>query len=175
MRILALLALLTMSTIANAQNIPVRYTTSIDSINGSVIYKGLIGFDDLQKDTTFHWYSTGIEKYSPKKRHIKKLKPALSAYTMIVVLGTWCGDSKDLVPKLHNVLVAAEYPMAKVTLYGVDRAKIVGNGADKTYNITRVPTIILFDGTKEIGRITESVEKSVEADLRAILEKYKKS
>ncbi len=175
MRIVALIALLIMSATAQAQNMPVRYTNSIDSINGSVIYRGLIGFDDLQKDTTFHWYSTGVADYTPKKKHIRKLKPALSAYSMVVVMGTWCGDSKDLIPKLHNVLVAAEYPMAKVTLYGVDRAKTAGNGIEKTYNITRVPTIILFDGTKEIGRITESVEKSMEADLRSIIEKQKKN
>ena len=153
---------------------PVRYTTSIDTINGSVIYKGLIGFDDLQKDTSFHWYTNGIAGYTPKKKHIKKLRPALSAYSMVVVMGTWCGDSKDLIPKLHNVLVAAEYPMSKLVIYGVDRAKVAGNGAEKTYDISRVPTIILFDGTKEIGRITESVDKSMEADLRAIIEKKTK-
>lgn len=175
MRILALIALLILSTAStNAQNMPVRYTTSTDSVNSSVVYKGLIGFDDLQKEPTFNWYKTGTDTYHPKKKHINKLKAALPAYSMVVVMGTWCGDSKDLIPKLHNVLLAAAYPMANVTVFGVDRAKTSGSGIDKTYSITRVPTIILFDGAKEIGRITESVDKSMEADLRVIIEKYQK-
>lgn len=175
MRTIALIALIIMSTMnLHAQSIPVKYITSKDSVDGGLIFKGLIGFKELNDEPTFDWYKKGVQEYKPNAADIKKLGPALKQYSIVVAMGTWCDDSHNLVPKLYKVLSDANYPMAQVTVYGVDRAKTIGNGTEKTYNITYVPAIILFDGTKEIGRITESVQKSVEADLVAIIEKNKK-
>ena len=54
-------------------------------------------------------------------------------------------------------------------MYGVDRAKTTRNGDEKKYGITLVPTIILFKDGKEVGRITETVKKSIEEDLATII------
>jgi hypothetical protein len=37
------------------------------------------------------------------------------------------------------------------------------------YKLDKVPTIIVFKGNKEVGRIVETVEKSVENDLVEII------
>lgn len=174
--LLALAAFFMMSTTTiHAQNIIKKYETSTDSINGRVVYRGLIDFKILDDEATFDWYDKGTKKYKPKKREINTLKKELSKYSIIVVMGTWCGDSRDMIPKLHNVLVQSGYPMDKLVMYGVDRSKTVGHGQEKPYDIKFVPTIILFDGAKEIGRIVETVNKSVEADLAAIISKYNQS
>lgn len=170
--ILALTAIFIINMHAGAQDIVKSYSTSIDSVNGRVVYKGFITFDVLKKEPTFDWYQSGIDRYKPKKRQVAQLRKTLPRYTMVIVMGTWCGDSRDLVPKLYKVLHEASYPMDKVAVYGVDRSKTDGFGHEKTYDIHFVPTIILFDGTKEIGRITESVHKSIEADLAAIIKHY---
>ncbi len=173
-KLIALAAVLIITLQTQAQGIMKKYETSIDSINQRVVYRGLIDFKVLDDEPTFDWYNTGSDHYKPKKRYINTLKTELPKYSIIVVMGTWCGDSRDLVPKLHKVLTEAGYPMDKLVMYGVNRSKTVGQGQEKPYNIEFVPTIILFDGTKEIGRIVESVHKSIEADLAAIVKKYKK-
>lgn len=171
--LLAIAVLFIMSTSVNGQGIIKKYETSTDSINGRVVYRGLIDFKILDDEPTFDWYDKGVKKYRPKKRDMATLKTELSKYTIIVVMGTWCGDSRDMMPKLQKVLAQAAYPTDKLVMYGVDRTKTVGHGQEKPYDIKFVPTIILFDGTKEIGRIVESVDKSVEADLVGILKKHK--
>jgi hypothetical protein len=57
-------------------------------------------------------------------------------------------------------------------MYGLDRSKQGRNNEETKYHVTSVPTVILFSGEEEIGRITELVEKSVEADLAAIIKEY---
>lgn len=156
----------------HAQNMPRAYYISTDSVNGSVVMRGLIKFDMLREEPTFDWYKKGYENYKPAKQDIDVLSKELNKYTMVVFMGTWCDDSRDMIPRLDKVLSAAHPDMERIVMYGVDRTKTVGNGADKTYNIKFVPTVILFDGTKEIGRITETVNKSVEADLAGIIKKY---
>ena len=88
---------------------------------------------------------------------------------MVVFLGTWCDDSHELIPKLEKVLQLIQYPQSSLTMFGVDRAKTTTTHDEKQYKITLVPTIIVFDKDREIGRITESVQKSIEADLEAML------
>lgn len=57
----------------------------------------------------------------------------------------------------------------KITLVLVDRSKKSGKGIEAPYNIEYVPTFIVLRNQKEIGRIVESVSKSMEADLLEIL------
>jgi hypothetical protein len=54
-------------------------------------------------------------------------------------------------------------------MYGVDRAKTAKNGEEKMYAIKFVPTIILMKDNKEAGRIVESVQTSMEADMVDII------
>ena len=93
----------------------------------------------------------------------------MKQYTMVVFLGTWCDDSHYLIPRLERVLQMINYPQSKLTMYGVDRAKTAKNGEEIKYGVTLVPTIILFKDGKEVGRITETVKKTIEEDLASII------
>jgi len=42
-----------------------------------------------------------------------------------------------------------------ITLFGVDRKKQTTSNLSEAMNITRVPTILMFQNGKEIGRIVE--------------------
>ena len=92
---------------------------------------------------------------------------------MVVFMGTWCDDSHELIPKLEQLLQMTGFPAASVTMYATDHAKKTKGGEDKQYNITLVPTVIIIANGKEVGRITESVEKSIDADLAAIIRKQR--
>ena len=158
--------ILLISTSALAQT--PTYLTSKDSVDGGIIFNGPITFEDLNSELTFTWLMQANE-YKPYDKIVDYLKTYLPDYTMIVFMGTWCDDSHYLIPRLERVLQLTNYPASKLTMYGVDRAKNTKNGEDKKYGITLVPTIILFKDGKEIGRITESVKKSIEEDLAAII------
>ena len=88
---------------------------------------------------------------------------------VIVVLGTWCGDSKREVPRLWRALeVAGTVPFA-VTYLGVDRAKEAPNGVVDGLDARYVPTIIVRRDGAEVGRIIEGATDGVEVALLALL------
>jgi thiol-disulfide isomerase/thioredoxin len=145
------------------------YNSYVDEKNSSVVFQGVITFDDLKNEKSFTWFQNGVDEYNTSSRAISYLQKLLADYDMVVLLGTWCGDSKDLMPKLYKVLQETHYPMSRYTMYGVSRAKEAKNNERTRYDLKKVPTIILFKNGKEIGRIIESVNKSIEADLKAII------
>jgi thiol-disulfide isomerase/thioredoxin len=167
MKKIMIAAMLVLNINAIAQNN--AYSVSIDPDDGGKIFNGPVTFADLEKETTFSWLKQGKDEYTPDAAAMGKLG-ALHNYTMVVFLGTWCDDSHNLIPRLDKVLQLNGYPMDKLAMYGVDHEKKTKNGEQKKYGITNVPTIILFDfGGKEAGRITESVRRSIEEDLAAII------
>jgi len=147
------------------------YIVSNDPEGGYLIYNGVVTFNDLDKESTFTWLKKGREEYKPNEDKLNYLRLHLKEYSMVVFLGTWCDDSHELVPKLEKILQMTGYPADRVTLYATDRDKKTKGGEHKQYRITLVPTIILISNGKEAGRITESVDKSIEADLAAIIGK----
>ncbi len=146
------------------------YITAKDD-DGGLIYNGPITFADLNKESSFTWLKSDEKAYQPNEQTQLYLNAYLKNYKLVVFMGTWCDDSHYLIPKLEKVLVMAGYPMEHLTMFGVDRAKETTNSDQKKYNITLVPTIILFKNDAEVGRITESVNKSVEDDIAAIIVK----
>jgi hypothetical protein len=136
-----------------------------DEKTGGQIYKGQITFDDLSKEKTFEWYQTGVSSYNPNEEVIAYLNRYLPDYDVTTVMGTWCDDSHMWVPKLNRVLTAANYPMMRHAMYGLDRDKKGKSGEEQQYKVTMVPTIIISRNGKEVGRIVEAPKKSIEADL----------
>ena len=163
--ITAILLLAGMQTMAQTKN----YDTLRDEENKQLVYKGSFTMNDLTAEPSFEWMRTGAAEYTPDAKDMQALTAHLGQYKLIIFMGTWCDDSHNLVPKLCKILNVANYSPANVTLYGVDRAKTTGSKIEKTYNVTLVPTIIIMDGDKEKGRITETVDKSIEADMRKIM------
>jgi thiol-disulfide isomerase/thioredoxin len=149
------------------------YEVSNDPKNNQVTFKGPITFSDLNNEPSFTWLNKGRKSYKPDGEEIKVLKERFASrrYSMVVFMGTWCGDSHELIPELEVLLQRTNFPMDMYTMYGADRKKTTKGGEEKNYNITLVPTVILLEDGKELGRITEAVQNSLEADLVAILHK----
>ena len=145
------------------------YDTLRDAENKELVYKGSFTMEDLNREPSFEWMRSGARGYTPNAEDMQHIKANLGHYRLVVFMGTWCDDSHNLVPKLYKILREANYPIETVALYGVDREKTTGSKIEKTYGVTLVPTIILIDGDKEKGRITETVDKSVEGDMRKIM------
>ncbi len=145
------------------------YSVSKDTVDGGVVFNGLITLDDLSNEASFSWMKSGIEDYKPYASAVDFLRTYLKDYSLVVFMGTWCDDSQNLIPRLAKVLKEADFPLAKLSLYGTDRAKKTKSREDRQYDVEKVPTIIVFKKGKEVGRITETVRKSIEDDLSAII------
>ncbi|MCD6063356.1 MAG: hypothetical protein K0R82_1267 [Flavipsychrobacter sp.] len=165
-KIFVIAALMMMNLTITAQD---KYETTTDEKNGSVVYRGNISFADLEQEKTFNWLRQGAQAYEPDAASIELLKENLSQYRLITFMGTWCDDSHVLIPQLYKVLTDARFPMEELTMYGVDRTKTTTDGAHTQYSINLVPTVIVLRNGKEVGRITESPRKSLEADLANII------
>ena len=100
---------------------------------------------------------------------IDMIKSLHEGVDIIVVMGTWCGDSKREVPRFLKIVDLASIPARQIKFYGVDRTKKSSDGVTDRYKIDRVPTFIFFKRGKEIGRVVESPHNSLEEDMLSIL------
>ncbi|MEX0996126.1 MAG: thioredoxin family protein [Flavobacteriaceae bacterium] len=114
-------------------------------------------------------------KYSPNQKVLGSLKEALEDKKMTIFMGTWCEDSQRQVPALMNILDAIKYDNSNITLITMSEDKDTPDGLEEGFDIQYVPTIILYDGENEMGRIVEYPVESLEADLLKIAtgEEYK--
>lgn len=117
------------------------------------------------------WYQQGYEAYSPNKKMSKKLSKDLQEYDIVIFAGTWCPDTRNLLPKFAKVLDQTGIEQDNIQLYLVNRSKSTPGGETDTYEIKSVPTFIFIKDGKEVGRIVEKVNKSVEADIYYIIKK----
>lgn len=145
------------------------YDISKDEKNGATVFKGQITFADLEHESSFDWLKTNQAFYKPEESTLTYLRANLRRYTIVAFMGTWCDDSQFLIPQLYALLMDVHYPLSQYTMYGVDRKKTSNHGEHITYKIEKVPTIILFREGREVGRITEEVKKSIDADLADII------
>ena len=158
--------LMLMVTSAFAQS---DFDKSVDSENGSIVFKGQLTLEDLKKESTFDWLNSPSNKYAPDSTDMKFLRKHLPNYKAVSFLGTW---SHTLVPKLVKILDLVSFPASSHTIFGVDRSKKTKYVESQLYRIEFVPTIILYKGFTEIGRIVEAPEKSLEKDLVRIIQSH---
>lgn len=163
--LLALALLISVNTFAQSD-----YDVSKDKENGAVVFKGQITFADLAKEPTFDWLKRGADAYTPDSVPVKYLKKYLPQYEIVVLMGTWCDDSQNMIPKLYKTLQVVGYPMNLYSMYGVDRAKTAKYVEHKLYKLDKVPTVIVYRNHMEVGRIVELTKKSVEKDLVNIIQ-----
>lgn len=140
---------------ANAQTTKgVQYEVLTEGSNEKS-YKGIISQEVLLSDTTFKWYASNLNGYTPNTEAIAGLKKNADSIQIIAFMGTWCEDSHSVIPKFYNLLDAAGFSKEKVTLIGVDRSKKTISHLTEALNITNVPTIIVMKKGQEIGRVIE--------------------
>ena len=138
-----------------------------------VMLLGEINKNGLQKTPFNDWFNKNYDDYIANKDLVKSVKKDLKRYTIKAFLGTWCGDSKQEVPRLYKVLEAADFPMSQLAVFALDRSdeayKQSPNGEEKGLNIHKVPTFIFYKDGKEINRIVEHPIETFERDILKII------
>lgn len=115
------------------------------------------------------YFNDGYGTYTPDGDIIKQLKKKKRGIKIVIVMGTWCGDSREQVPHFYKVLDEIGFKASDVELICIDRTMKAGNVDVAGYDIRRVPTFIFYKEGREIGRIIESPTGTLEKDMLMIL------
>jgi hypothetical protein len=136
---------------------------------------GEINVEQLQNDTAYQqWFNSGYEEFSIANQEPKWINQ-LKDVEVEIYFGTWCGDSKNWVPKfikMWDQLGLDRRKLKLIALYdmieGSSKYKQGPNGEEKGKNIHRVPTFIFTEKGTEIARIVESPSNDLYTDLAQI-------
>jgi len=59
---------------------------------------------DLLNPVFAEYYKFYFDSYNPDTSIIKKIKPLLKDISITIVMGSWCGDSQEQVPKFYKII-----------------------------------------------------------------------
>ncbi len=128
-----------------------QYEISGDGNNK--ILKGIVTRELIRNDPAFGWMQQDQSENAVDLNAIAALKANREKIRLMVFAGTWSEPSKKMLPDLFSLLDAANFPESRLTLIGVDsNYRSIGDNT-ASMNITTVPTLIVFEDGKEIGRI----------------------
>ncbi|MFN4121891.1 MAG: thioredoxin family protein [Flavobacteriales bacterium] len=103
--------------------------------------------------------------YHPDAEAMKHIAQYASEFDLVVVIGTWCEDSRMHFPALWKTIEQSGAKFKSIRIIAVDRDKKSKVAGFEALNITYVPTIILLKDGREMTRIVETPRVSVEKDL----------
>lgn len=130
-----------------------NYTVEPDA--ETKIINGVFSSTLLETDSSFKWFKTNMQWARPDAATVKLFQEKKNAFSLVVFAGTWCHDTQNLLPKFYKLVDASGFPPSKIMLVGVSRDKTDAAGLYKKYNITNVPTFIVIQKGKEVGRVVE--------------------
>jgi thiol-disulfide isomerase/thioredoxin len=144
--------------------------------NADLKLLGNCSLSQLSKEPYSAWYGKNFATYEPNTQIVEALKKTNPAkYTMKIFFGSWCGDSKRELPKMTKLLEKLSFPQKNFTLIGVhDSTEVYKQSPQRQeagMNIFRVPTFIVYENGKEVGRIVEYPTETMERDLLKIFAK----
>ena len=121
--------------------------------------------EDLTTGDFGAYFEEYYRDYDPESAFITGLESIRDSISIVIVLGTWCHDSQEQVPRFFKVLDEMNFDRSQVQMICVDTSKEVPGQDVSELGIVRVPTFIIYRGGEEAGRIVETPVQSLERDL----------
>lgn len=150
------------------------YNQEITLNNNQKILVGKINKTGLTQSTYNTWFQENYDDYTLDESTILDFSEKLSSYHIKIFMGTWCGDSKREVPRFLKILEHAKFPIEKLQMVAVDvRKNYYKKSPTKEewgLQILRVPTIIFYKNGREVNRIIETPNKTLEKDILEIID-----
>ena len=133
------------------------------------ILLGKISRHDLLIDPDANWFIPAYEDYTPDTATLTTLQQHIHTIQIAIYMGNWCQDCREQVPAFYKILDAILFDADKLLVIGMDRDKNIPGEGIPLPDIQRIPTFIVLQDSKEIGRIVEKPIISLEKDLLNIL------
>ena len=132
----------------------------------------IVGISDvrvLERSLSYRWYKDGYFNYQSNISAINAIKEMPKDIQFMVFAGTWCEKSQQLLPQFYKVMDLAGISRQRVKLCFLDRDKRSPQGIENNYSINSTPVFIILQKGIEIGRITEAINQSIEADIADLI------
>ena len=129
---------------------------------------GRVSWAQLEK---VRGWEASYKAYRPDPVALAKLRKIKGHYRIVVVLGSWCSDSRREVPRLVKILNVIGGKHFSLEMYGVGHTLRVDDPSFPKdvlpgVKAERVPTIIVLDRDgQELGRVVETAEQPLETLL----------
>lgn len=169
---LLLLVVLASVQSCSSSSIPQQTKYKLVSDTETVVMKGVLNRSILEKEKAFTWMAENRKYGSADAGAVKIFSEKKELFTVLIFGGTWCHDTQNILPVFYRLVDKSGYPDSKITVVGVDRQKTAPHNWHTTWNITMVPTFIILQNGKEMGRVVEYGQTgNVEKELAAIVAK----
>jgi hypothetical protein len=131
---------------------------------------GYFQHDLLVRPPHNEWFVPQYNNYEPSEELVFKIMETnMAEVSVLIVLGTWCPDTRREVPRFFKLADQCGMTRMKITLLGADMNKFAPIGDYDKLGILKVPTFIVYRNNIEAGRIIEHPQTSLEGDLAEIL------
>jgi hypothetical protein len=121
-------------------------------------------------ETALPGWRQAREQATPSQEKAKALLGVPKGGSVVVYLGTWCGDSREEVPRLWKAFDMAGSKLPFTVRYvSVDHSMQAPPPARVIEDLKFVPTFVVERAGREVGRIVESAPGGVEGDLLDLL------
>jgi hypothetical protein len=137
------------------------------------ILVGHVNKIDLDQAKLFPWYYYGKRAYQLNDSVCTILKPLTDSLSVLIIAGTWCGDTQIELPKAIKLFEKMNINDSLVEIQLQNRKKQNPFFKAQALQVKAIPCFIFYKKGKEIGRIVEHPEKSFEIDLLSILSNQK--
>lgn len=142
---------------------------------GNLILLGKSTHERLAQPPFNGWYTPNYAAYTVDSNTANQVKSFLKNKRFLLFMGTWCGDSRREVPRMYKILDYCQVRSSKIQLINLNNSdtayKQSPGHEEQGLNIRRVPTLLIYEGQREVGRIVESPVTSLEKDILAIVTK----
>lgn len=149
------------------------FTTKPDAEEKKFLF-GIVAKSQITGDADFTWYEENAKYAKPNSAVVETVKAAMNKVELVLFVGTWCHDTHQLLPKYFKTLEAAGFPEERLTIFATDRDKATIANMHKVFRVIDVPTMIVLQDGKEVGRIVEFGETGlVDKELGEIMKLIK--
>jgi len=148
---------------------PVSAQDRTDYLSPGTWLLGYFEADRLLEEPHESWYNKEFDSYEIDSEAFLELSELdLNDIEILIVLGTWCPDSRREVPRFMKLVQSLGFGPGKIKLMGTDSFKKAPLDNYEDLNIERVPTFIFYRNNSELGRIIEYPKESLEKDMLTI-------
>ncbi|MDX5320215.1 MAG: hypothetical protein LPK45_03970 [Bacteroidota bacterium] len=127
-------------------------------------YYGPQEYSSLTRDPECIWVRDSLPIVDDSIKALL-LKSPLKDCTFKIYLGCWCSDSRRLIPRFRAIAEALSIPPDRMQYLALDLNKKSPSGMEKDDRIEWVPTVIVYQEGKEIGRVVEVAKPNLESVL----------
>jgi len=117
----------------------------------------------------YAWFDAEYNAYKVNPELVNQLKPLKNDLKVLIVAGSWCGDTQRELPRFFKIANEIGIPNQNIELIMVNESKVSKAINVSVLQVSNVPTFIFFKDGKEQGRIIEKPKNTIEEDICNLL------